>query len=389
MKKIFLFLLILILNIYPQTTMEKIETIISSTKENYAPDKRTILFNINIQKVSDTFVLQGETTSKIALDNLINNLNEQNIEFKNEIELLPSSKLKDKFFAIVNLSVANLRTEPKHPAELATQALLGTVLQVYKEKDNWFLVQTPDEYLSWVDDDGIFLLNEDELKEWTNSEKLVFINLYGTVRESIDNNSNIVSDVVAGNILKKESELDNHFLVSFPDGRKGYLPKSDLIEYNNWINSFSFEKENIITTANLFMGVPYLWGGTSIKGFDCSGFTKTVYFLNGIILPRDASQQVHVGELVDSEKDFEKLEKGDLIFFGFKATEEKKERITHVGIYIGDKKFIHAAGRVKINSFDKNSEIYSDLRYKMYIRTKRILSSLNKNGVYTLNSLTK
>ena len=127
------------------------------------------------------------------------------------------------------------------------------------------------------------------------------------------------------------------------------------------------------------MGIPYLWGGTSSKGLDCSGFSKTVYYANGIILPRDASQQVFSGDLVDTENDFENLQKGDLLFFGFSTDGNKKERITHVAIYIGNKNFIHASGKVKINSIDKNSEIFDEFRLKTFIRAKRILGSFD-NG---------
>jgi cell wall-associated NlpC family hydrolase len=114
---------------------------------------------------------------------------------------------------------------------------------------------------------------------------------------------------------------------------------------------------------------------------DCSGFTKTVFYLNGIILPRDASQQVHTGELVDTKNGWENLKPGDLLFYGSKATGERKERITHVSIYIGDGDFIHASGRVQINSFNPNKPYYSDYRKSGFIRAKRILNSIGTEGI--------
>ena len=97
-----------------------------------------------------------------------------------------------------------------------------------------------------------------------------------------------------------------------------------------------------------FIGVPYLWGGTSSKGFDCSGFTKTVYLMNGIIIPRDASQQVNEGLLVDADRNWDKLQEGDLMFFGY--YKNGKRRIDHVAIWIGNGKFIQASKNVRINS---------------------------------------
>jgi cell wall-associated NlpC family hydrolase len=376
---IFLFTTVLIT---AQTkNMKTINTIINSVKVKYAPDKRVALFNVEIKKEKKNLILTGETNIPEAKGELMDKINSKKIKVKDEIVLLPDEKLGDKVYGIVNLSVANIRTYPKHPAELATQALLGTIVKVLKHEDGFYLIQTPDEYIAWVDDDGIVTVNRDLLYDWESTPKIIYTKDYGFAYISPDEESQRVSDLVIGDILINIGEEGDYVKVQYPDKRIAFIKKEYTKSLKDWLATAKPTQENIIETAKSFMGIPYLWGGTSAKGMDCSGFTKTVYFLNGVLLDRDASQQVKKGILVDTENGFENLQKGDLLFFGFKGTKEKKERVTHVGIYIGDLEFIHESGRVKINSFDKKRPNFSKFRLEHFIRARRIITSLNKNGI--------
>src|SRR5205085_814257 len=102
-------------------------------------------------------------------------------------------------------------------------------------------------------------------------------------------------DLVSGNLLKLLAKEKDFYKVEYPDGRVGYIPQNQANYYDQWVKRPNPTANQVLTTAKTLLGVPYLWGGTSIKGVDCSGFTKTAYFLNGIIIPRDASQQALVG----------------------------------------------------------------------------------------------
>jgi len=259
---------------------------------------------------------------------------------------------------------------------------MGTPIKVLKKgQDGYYLVQTPDGYISWLDDDGVQFMDKNEFNSWISSDKVIFTANYGLCYSNPDDKSQTVSDLVAGNILKYLGNEQNYYKVEYPDKRIGYIKKDDAKLFNDWYKSLNPKANDILNTAYRFMGTPYLWGGTSTKGMDCSGFTKTVFFLNGIVLNRDASQQVNFGELVNTDNGWESLQPGDLLFFGFKGTPEKKERITHVAIYIGDGDFIHDAGRVRINSFNPSKSYYSDYRKSGFIRAKRYLGSIGNSGI--------
>ncbi len=386
MKQLFIFLIITLLTFqyYPQeiNTMNKTDSIIKELKEKFAPDNRVAIFNIEAEKSEDQILIKGETNLSEAKLELIKKLNEANIKFKDQIEMLPSKNLGYKKFGVINLSVANIRSKPSDREELATQSILGTPIKVLKKgEDGYYLVQTPDGYIAWLDNDGFTSMNQDGFNSWNNSPKIIYENEYGFSFSKPDVNSQHVSDLVAGNLLRLISEEGNFYKVKYPDNREAFIKKDEAKLFKNWYNALNPTGETILNTAYRLIGMPYLWGGTSTKGMDCSGFTKTVYFLNGIILSRDASQQVNTGELVDTKNGWENLHAGDLLFFGKRATDNRKERITHVAIYIGDGDFIHSSGKVRINSLNKNKSYYSSYRDNMFIRAKRILTSVGKNGI--------
>lgn len=261
---------------------------------------------------------------------------------------------------------------------MATQATLGTIVNVFKQEDNWYYVQTPDKYLAWVDAGGIELVDEQKAENWSADEKVVYTETYGHAYLGPDENAPIVSDLTAGNMLTIVKYVDEYFSVRFPDGRNAYVRRNEAEPYSQWLKNLNATNETLVATAQKLVGIPYLWGGTSTKGVDCSGFTKTVYFLNGMAIPRDASQQVHTGKLIDSNRNFENLEKGDLLFFGRKATDSTAEKVVHVGMWIGHNEFIHSSGKVRVSSMDRNSKNYDEYNLNRYLLTKRVFNQEGK-----------
>lgn len=279
-------------------------------------------------------------------------------------------------FGIATLSVINLRLTPSFGAELGTQVMMGTPLHVLESKGEWLKVSTPEGYISWTTEEGVKLVNEDELKVWNRASKLFVTNYFDLLRSTASNTAPVVSDIVWGDLVKNMGENGDYYKVALPDGRIGYLPKKSCMPFDQWLESRRPTAENIIATARQFIGFPYLWAGTSIKGLDCSGFTKTCFFFNGVVLLRDASEQASTGEPVDISKGCEHLQPGDLLFFGSKK--KGKEHITHVGLYIGNGEFIHSSGMVHESSLLPTSPIYDAWNTKRLVKACRIIPLIDK-----------
>lgn len=304
--------------------------------------------------------------------------------------------------AFAALSVINMREDPAYSAELGTQALMGTPVKVhYHDNDYWVNIETPDGYKAWVNEMAIVPIDQARLDTWKETPRRIVTNYYTFFLDAPRPDANHVSDGVWGDIVEYVGTTGKYTEVDLPTGRRAFVPTADVTDLRAWVDSRAAvvpadapqrdvekARQLILETAKTFVGVPYLWAGTSIKGVDCSGFAKTVYFLNGYMLLRNASQQYKTGEPVDVSEGLDKLQPADLVFFGREATEEKPERITHVAIYMGDGKIIHSSQVVRINSLIEGEPDYYS---RKVIRACRIIGnqdcgkgvvSIAKSGVY-------
>lgn len=358
---------------------DEVKAIGRTLKARYAPDRRVALFDVECSLTgAKKLLLRGVTTSAEAKAELLSTLEARGYEAVDSLRLLPDEEgLEGKTYGIINLSVASLRVEPDYSSEMMTQALLGMPVRVL-ERNGWYRIQTPDDYIAWVHRVSVLPVTRKELTAWNRAEKVVVTSHYAFVYSQPDRRSQTVSDVVAGNRLKLEGAEGDFYRVSYPDGRRGYVEKSVALPEREWRKNLKQDAASIIRTAHTLMGVPYLWAGTSSKGVDCSGFVRTVLFMHDIIIPRDASQQAYVGQHIDIAPDFSNLRPGDLVFFGRKATAGRKERVVHVGIYIGGRRFIHSQGDVRISSFDPQDERFDAFNLERLLFATRVLPSINK-----------
>ena len=286
-------------------------------------------------------------------------------------------------YGLVNVSVCNMRPSPAHNTELISQALMGTPVKIMKLQPGWYYIQTPESYEGWVDAEAIKTMNLSEFEEWKSSDRLIYTEKYGDIYGDTTS-MNMISDIVAGSVINIIEERKNHFQVLLPDGRKGYINRKDAVVFDKRLSETKLSEENLMQSAKMFTGIPYLWGGTSLKAFDCSGFVKTVYYLNGVILARDASQQFRYGIRISKEDYPDSLRVGDLLFFGYEKN--GTARPTHVGMYIGDTEFIHASGMVKINSLDSTRSNFSRSRREAFLGVRRVIGAEPGEGLQLISN---
>ncbi|MDN3664161.1 NlpC/P60 family protein [Algibacter miyuki] len=230
-------------------------------------------------------------------------------------------------YGICNLSIVPLRIEPSDASELVSQVIYGDLFKVIEQRKNWSKIRIAfDTYEGWIDNKQYIEISEDQYQTLEKQP----LQLSGDLVEFIQDTNDQLHPIVFGSTLNGLPLLNHDYDGSIISGKK---PKS-----------------HILQTAFTYLNAPYLWGGKTPFGIDCSGFTQMVYKLNGYKLLRDASQQATQGEALSF---IEESEPGDLAFF-----DNSEGAITHVGIIMEDNYVIHAHGKVRIDRLD-HSGIYN------------------------------
>lgn len=375
--KILLFLLVFFAGTIVRaqvTSFKSLKSEIQAVQKQLVPDKRVALLNLIVDTLKSPVIIKGETNLPEGKKQILQLLKSKGIQFIDSIRVFPDATLGDKTWGLITLSAANMRSEPGHATELVSQALMGTPLKILDQYNGWYLVQSPDYYIGWMEGNGLAHFTLAEMERWKKSNRYIYNHITGNAFDSPNRKSSMVTDLVLGDLFEVESEVKRFLKIRLPDGRTGFVRKKDCLSWNEWTNRKP-DVEFIISVARQMLGVPYLWGGTSCKAVDCSGLTKTAYYSQGIVLARDASQQARYGEHPDFNV-IPNLQPGDLLFFGRSA-----QRVTHVGIHMGDGRYIHASGMVRINSIDPKAPDFNLSLRKNLVAASRILNSLNTEGI--------
>jgi cell wall-associated NlpC family hydrolase len=344
--------------------------IVSRVKSQFAPDARIAVFTVQAEVKENSIELVGDVEQSAAKEALLKAFKDAGVaNVVDRIAVLPDPAMAAKPLGVVTVSVAVMKTKPSHASELGNQLIMGMVVKMLKSESGWYFVQSLDDrYLGWMEPSHLALMTKDQADALARGPRAIVTSLFAFVRERPSPDGAPVCDLVVGDVLSTTGRSAGWMAVQLPDGRKGFVADADATDYQAWKASRTITPEAVEQTARRFMGVPYLWGGTSAKGFDCSGYLKTVFRLNGLELQRDTDQQANEGAAVPTDNDFAEVRKGDVLFFGPRAG---VTRITHTGICLGGKLFIHCAGMVKLNSLDPASPLYSESLLKRLVKVRR------------------
>ena len=316
---------------------------------------------------------------------------------------------QEKRMAVVQTSACYMRQLPDYESALETQELMGTVVEIVGEKGYWREIESPQPYKAWTTEKMLVEMTAEQIEEYEKASKYIFTASYGHVLTVPHETGSMITDLVGGDVLRvvekqkgKVSPSGKHGKwaeVMLPDGRTGWTYKKDLRILGERINIRKGDSseglidgetmEDVIASAWRLRGVPYLWGGMSSKGVDCSGLVRICFLMNDILLPRNASEQVFCGEEIEvsrpdiigktqeevkdgynrniAEEAIRNLGRGDLVFFGNTETGS----ITHVGIYLGGGEMIHASHLVRVNSLIPGEENYYENAHRI-IRACRL-----------------
>ncbi len=263
-------------------------------------------------------------------------------------------------FGISLQSILPIRLEPTHKSEMVSQILFGELFRIQQKHLNWLRIQLSyDNYEGWIELKQVTIFDESEFIRLFNAETPSSLDL---VQLLSNDSRKTILPIVLGSSLP--GLVDQHFRIkdqffSFEGLTSDMRPPEAVMTKQERLNT----KHRLIDTAMLYLNAPYLWGGRSPFGIDCSGLAQLVYKINKVKLLRDASQQATLGESLNFVSE---AEPGDLAFF-----DDEEGNIVHVGLMMDKSRIIHASGIVRIDSIDHEG-IYSE-EEKKYTHKLRVI----------------
>lgn len=346
--------------------MDETAALVEAVREEFAPDPRTAVFEVSLEVDGDAVALVGVTSEANAADELrlrIAGLTGWR-EVRDEVQRLPDTSPDEMVHALVTSAVAPMLSGPAVRETQISQTVLGSRLVVLRSVGRWLQCRAYDGYIGWIHAGYLALQHEHEARSWeVGGAGEPWISLGSEVMGH--DGERIIFLPWGARVIREPDGL-----VRLPDGRMG-MPHGDIIPAPLRPISFPALGAAMCETATRWLGAPYLWGGVTMGGVDCSGFVQAVHRLHGTTIPRDSDQQSRSGVAVDPGDDFSRLEAGDLLFFA----EDSGGRVTHVTMSTGGSRIIHSSlgnGGVARNDMMGRRNYERELR-RIFVCARRMI----------------
>ncbi len=335
---------------------DALRELVEAVRAEHAPDSRTAVFEIETERRGSTVVLSGRSTEDAAVEELSALLRamEGVRRVRDLVVRLPDRDVGQLDAALVRVSIAPIYPAPRLASGQVSQYVLGQPLDLLARDGRWFRVRGRDRYIGWVHGGYLERGESARVRGWGSGQLGEPAVSLGA--ELADEEGRVFARLPwGGRVLG-----DTPGRYRLPDGRSGLLESGEVVAADRLADRFPARGESLARTARRWMGTPYLWGGVTPAGADCSGFVQAVFRMHGVELPRDSDQQATEGQPVEPGADFGELRAADLLFFA-----DRPGRISHVAISLGGSHILHCSlsnGCVDGNDLSGDGDLERELR---------------------------
>jgi hypothetical protein len=346
--------------------MNTYDDTIEEVRKELKLDYRSSIFDVRVETRGTRLHVLGVTTVPQAVASLIERLTEIKDKkyIRDEVERLPEAGSTGEAHILVRAALAPVYGDPALPAPQTSQAVLGTRLDLLNRAGDWCRVRLEDGYLGWVHRGYLQFGDAEWAFAWergTRGEPTVSLGA-----ELVDEAGRVFARLPWGARCVRFSQEQ----YELPDGRRGMIGNGEVVAVDRIADWFPPRGDSVTRTARRWIGAPYLWGGVTTAGVDCSGFVQAVLWLHGVALPRDSDMQSKLGDRIDPGESFNDLNPGDLLFFA-----ETPARVNHVAISLGGSHIVHSAltnGGIDVNDMSGDRELEVRLR-SVFASARRVL----------------